>query len=88
MWPRWVWKGFLEEETVSLEKVYIVSDIQGDRDMGCHRVCKDTLWSWSLDVDGMMDIRVCLTVTGVLRTPGTKGHTSLALLLHSLLHRP
>lgn len=73
---------------MSLEKVHIVSDIRGARDMGCHRVCKDTLWSWSLYVDGTMDIRVCLTVTSVLMTPGTKGHTSLALLLHSLPHRP
>lgn len=42
-------------DCLSEESVYVVSDIQGCRDMEGNRVCKDTLWSWSLDVEGMVD---------------------------------
>lgn len=42
-------------DCLSGESVYVVSGIQAGRDMGCNGICKDTLWSWSFDVEGMVD---------------------------------
>lgn len=59
-----------------------MSGIHRGRDVRCHRVCKDTLWFWSLDVHGMMAIPgfACHQCADDPRYQGTSilGYTSIA----------